>query len=311
MITLFENYNQDIDIYKYLKKDTDGKIKIPNFKFDYFDIFFLKNPKYYIYLRYDSLMRFCLYLKLITYDGNNATIIDYINKIRNKDKMTVEIINKIPNNNKVLSFINNKYYLNYNKHEFDDYNELKKFINIWEEILNDENIISFYDIIYKLTKKAKKSEDIVRAILNMIYGKNYNIVIPEDSEDLMGVDIWKINKETGEKQIIQVKNIPGSINMISNNIFYINNTTIDLHDYIKTKNSKLPFDYLGLYSEKDKNVLIINTKGILSIDVNRGKKYIKIKLTDWASTPEYYNNVVKFINIPSKFLDKDTSKVFY
>ena len=142
----------------------------------------------------------------------------------------------------------------------------------------------------------------------MLYGSFNIIKKAELSDDLVGVDIWMINKKTGIKKSIQVKNIPSSINISGKNIF-INNTRIDLHDYNKSLDKFLPFDYLGFYSEKDQKVCMINSTVIDFIDVNRKDRYIKLKISDWGI--ERFPKVIKFLDVPKRFLPKDTSKIFY
>ena len=219
----------------------------------------------------------------------------------------MEVINKIGNNNHVLNAINNKFNLSIDNYKSNDEEELLKILNNWKQVLSDINFKEYIDEITKISDKAKISEKIVKGVVNMIYGNYYDIKKAEMNDDLKGVDIWMIDKKTGIKKIMQVKNIPGSLNFVKDNI-YINNTLIDLHDYIKTYKNPPPYDYLGFYSEKDKQVCIINGTVIYAVDVDKSQRAIHIKITKWGM--EHYKNVVKIIDVPAKFLPPDYSKIF-
>jgi len=304
MITL-DNKDNSLN---YITKARNGKILIPSVSFDELDEKYILNPEKRTYARYNSLMRFFLYLKLLKYDGSDTIILKYIEGIKNNELDKIEILNKIGNNNRVLDLINEKFNFDYTNHSFNDEDKLKGFINNWKNVLSDNNLRDYISIIHLLSEKAKVSEKIVKGVINMLYGSFNIIKKAELSDDLVGVDIWMINKKTGIKKSIQVKNIPSSINISGKNIF-INNTRIDLHDYNKSLDKFLPFDYLGFYSEKDQKVCMINSTVIDFIDVNRKDRYIKLKISDWGI--ERFPKVIKFLDVPKRFLPKDTSKIFY
>ena len=106
-------------------------------KFEYFGEYAIKNPKYWVEIRYKSLMRFYLYMKLLKYDGDSPMILSYVKGLKDKDEKKMEIINKIPNNNHVLNMINANFNLNYPDYNYDNLQDLKKFINNNNEILSD------------------------------------------------------------------------------------------------------------------------------------------------------------------------------
>jgi hypothetical protein len=312
MITLFENFeNDNIKLPSYIKK-SDNNYVMPSVSFEHFGEFFIKNtnPKYYIKVQYNSLMRYFLYLKLLRYKGDSQTILKYIEGIKNKDQKRIEIISKIPNNNGVRNMINYNFNLNYDSYNYDNLPELLKFIDNIKLILDDRNLIEYINIVYEVSKKADKSEKIVRGMLNMLYGKYCEIIHAKSMEDKAGVDIWKIDKITGIRQGIQVKNITGNVtfNIIDNNI-YINNTILDLNNYDSWKDEKIHYDYLCFYLENDKKICLIKSTAISTIE--KEKRSIRIKLQKWGMDPKFRNYVLKLVDIPKKFLAKDTSKIFY
>jgi hypothetical protein len=125
------------------------------------------------------------------------------------------------------------------------------------------------------------------------------------------MDLWKINKKTGVRQSIQVKNITGNVRFtMKNDLIYIDNTNIDLHDY-KCWEGRLPYDYIAFYLEKDKQICIIKSTAIFAIDRNLEKRSIRIKIKDWAMKPEFHNFVVRIVDVPKKFIGKDVSHIFY
>ena len=311
MITLFENFSNAINIKNYIKQE-DGIFKIPIFKFEYFDEYFLKNPKYWTPIKYNSLMRFYLYVKLLKYDGDSPTILMYIKALKEKDEKKIEIINKIPNNNHVLNMINKNFKLNYPNYSYDNLQDLKKFISNSEKILNDDNLKAYIDIVYEVSKAALKSERIVKGVVTMLFGEHSEIMYAKSDDDKSGVDLWKIDKKTGIRQSIQVKNITGNVKFeIVGDTINIDNTAIDLHDYNSFSDPHLPYDYIVFYLEKDKKVCVIKSTVINKIIKNSNKRTIKITLSKWAMKEENYNKVVKLINVPQKFLGKDISQIFY
>jgi hypothetical protein len=310
MITLFENFENPIKITDYIKKE-DDIFKIPNFKFEYFGEGFLKNPKYYTQIKYNSLVRFFLYVKLLRYKGNSPIILSYVRGLKEKDAKKIEIINKIPNNNHVLNMINGIFKFGYPNYSYDNLVDLKKLILNWEQVFSDRNLLEYISMIYELSTSASKSEKIVKGVLTMLYSKYYELTYAKLEEDLKGMDLWRISKKTGERDSIQVKNIKGKVKFsIKEDIIWINNTSLDLHDFQCWK-SKLPYDYLVFYLEEEKKICVIKGSAIFSIDRNTEKKFIKIKLKNWAMTEQFHNKVVKLIDVPKKFIGKDVSQIFY
>jgi hypothetical protein len=302
-----------IKIKDHLTEVAPGVFEVNIFNFTAFGEYFFTHPIQKMLMQYNSLVRFYVYTKLLRYDGVNETILSYIEGLKSKDKLKIEILNKIPNNQKVMRYIIEKFNLGFPlDYKYADKIELKKLIAKHDEIFNDANLLEYIKIVNNVSDAAKKSEKIVKGVINMIYGKWYDILPATLSEDLKGVDIWKINKETGIKESIQIKNIPGTITMTNNgSVIFINNTLIDLHTYKKTKTSlPLPYDILGFYSAKDQKICLINCNAIFTITSNTEKKFIRIQIDSWAMEEKWYKNMVKFRDIHKKFIGKDFSKIF-
>jgi hypothetical protein len=312
MITLFENFNNDIKLKDYIIQQNDIYC-IPKLSFDKLGEWYIQNlnKDYYTPIKYNSLMRFYLYMKLLRYNGGNPVILKYIDGLKNKDKEKIEIINKIPNNKIVMSLINKKFNFGFpNNYNFDDLQELKKLISKIGEVLSDKNLEEYIASVSMVSEKAKISEKVVKGVIAMIYGRYYDITKAELSDDLGGVDIWMINKETGGKQSIQVKNITGNVTFkIVDDKIYINNSKLDLHKFSTSDERKLPYDYLGFYLEYQKQVCIVKANAIFTID-NPTENTIIIKLKNWAMEEKFYKFALKLVDIPPKLLPKDFSKIF-
>jgi hypothetical protein len=313
MITLFENFNGTIHISKHIIND-NGTFKIPSVNFSTLDINSLNinNPHkrpYMTKIRYNSLIWFYLYVKLLTYKGDNEIVLEYIDAIHNKDESKIEILTKFGNNNKVRNIINNKFKTKFTSHDFDDLQELKKLIHNHAQIFSDSNFELYVNTIKSVSNASKKGEKIVKGLLNVLYGRTYDIRPANRYEDIRGVDIVKKNKKTGVEQSVQVKNINGNVtfNIIEDKI-HISNTDLDINNYISTK-SKLPYDYVAFYLEKDKQVCILKSSAIFYI--HKEGKNIVIKLHDWVLDSKFYSEILKVVDIPPKLLEKDNSKIFY
>lgn len=312
MITLFESFSNKINIAQYITKSGDT-FTIPSLGFDRFGEWYIQNinTQYNRPIQYDTLMRFYLYMKLLRYNGDDPIIKSYVDGLKNNDPKKFEIINKIPNNNVVMGTINKKFNFNYPKHNYDNLQDLKKLIEKNAEVLSDANLKEYIDIVSDLSSKAERSERIVKGMLNMLFGKYYEITHADLSDDLKGMDLWKINKDTGVRQSIQVKNITGNVTFKQKDkIIYINNTSLDLHNFNSFRD-KLPYEYLCFYLEYEKKMCIIKSTAIHAINIHG--KTIKITLKDWAVDPEskYSKYGIRYMDIPVKFLGKDVTKIFY
>ena len=303
----------NIKLKDHLTEKEPGVFEINTFNFTAFGEYFFTHPIKKTLMQYNSLVRFYVYTKLLRYNGDNKIVLSYIDGLKNKDKSKIEILNKIPNNQKVMKYIINKFNFGFPlDYKYADKTELKKFIIKHDEIFNDENFVEYIKIVSSVSDAAKKSEKIVKGVVNMLFGKWYEVLSAELSEDLKGVDIWRINKESGRKESIQVKNIPGTITVTNEgSVIFINNTLIDLHPYKKTNYSQLPYDFLGFYSAKDQKICLLNCNAIFTIQVNKEKRFIRIQLDSWAMDEKWYRNMMKFIDIPKKFIGKDFSKIFF
>lgn len=306
MITLFENFQNGINIRDYIKKEK-GIYKIPSYDFYNFDVNNKEpKPKYYAKIKYNSLMRFYLYFKFLDYNGNNNVILNCIKGLVDKDQDIIEVINKIPNNRHVLDMVNSKFNLDYSSYSYDNLQGLKKLVDNYQVVLSDQNLIEYLKEVKTVSDSAKQSERIVKSVINMMYGRFFNIESPDVSEDLKGVDLWMIEKETGDKKAIQIKNVTTNFNLLGY-VIYIDNTGIDLHEYNPFNGDVLPYDYLAFYLPKKQQVCIIKSTAILAID-RPSARQIKIKLKRWAFE---YKSTFRMIDVPKKFLPPDYSKIFY
>ncbi len=317
MITLFENFTNYFKLSNYIYQDKweeNGKtgvtFYIPNVSFENLDEYFLNvkklNLDYFTQIKYNSLIRLFLYAKLLRYKGDNPEILKYANGVKNKDPEAVEIIGKIPNNNGVLKIINQKFNFGFPNYEYDNVTDLKKMIVSIDEVLSDKNLEEYIKSVKEVSEKAKISEKVVKGVVAMLYGRYYDILKAESSEDKRGVDVWMINKENGVRQSIQVKNITGNVTFeVKGDFIYINNSLLDLHNYSAWFDDSLPYDYLGFYLEYEKKVCIIKAWSIYKIE--KEGKAIRIQLKRGTMDNKYD---FKMIDIPAKLLPKDYSKIF-
>ena len=317
MITLFENFTNNFKLSNYIYQDkweengeTGVTFYIPNVSFENLGEYFLDvknlNLDYFTQIKYNSLIRLFLYAKLLRYKGDNPEILKYANGVKNKDPEAVEIIGKIPNNNGVLKIINKKFGFGFPDYQYDNVTNLKKMIVDIDNVLSDKNLEEYIKCVKEVSDKAKISEKVVKGVAGMLYGRYYDILKAESSEDKKGVDVWMINKDTGVRQSIQVKNITGNVTFdAKDDVIYINNTLLDLHDYSSWYDDSLPYDYLGFYLEYEKKVCIIKGWAIYKIEV-KGRT-IRIQLKRGAMENRYD---FKMIDIPPKLLPKDYSKIF-
>ena len=318
MITLFENFTNDFKLSNYIYQDKweeNGKtgvdFYIPNVSFENLDEYFLDvkklNLDYFTLIKYNSLMRLFLYVKMLRYKGDNPEILKYAKGVKNKDPEAVEIIGKIPNNNGVLKIINQKFGFDFPDYQYDNVTDLKKMIVNIDDVLSDKNLEEYIKSVKEVSDKAKISEKVVKGVVAMLYGRYYEILKAESSEDKKGVDVWMINKKTGVRQSIQVKNITGNVTFdVKGDYIYINNTLLDLHDYNSWNKDSLPYDNLGFYLEYEKKVCIIKSWSIFKIE--KEGKTIRIQLKRGSVDNKYD---FKMIDIPAKLLPKDYSKIFY
>ena len=311
MITLFENFNEDIKLRNYIIKK-EGAFLMPNLSFKHFSEYYFKHPLRWVPVQYNNIVRFFVYVKLLRYNGSNPIILDYIKGIKERNDKKTEIINKIPNNHKVMKLMSDKFNLDFPiDYNFSDLNQLAKLVNNYKEIFSDENLVEYIRKVEGVTKISDVAEKIVKGMLIHLYGRKFEIIKAGESDDLKDIDFWKIDKGTGDRQALQVKNISGNVQFsLEGDTIYIRNTDLDLHTYITNKDT-LNYDYLVFYLEKDKKVCIIKATAIFSIFTFLKTRTIRIKLKKWAIDPEWRDKVIRFVDIPAKFLPKDYDKIFY
>lgn len=311
MIKLFENFNEDIKLRSYIVKKGD-ELLMPSLSFKHFSEYYFTHPIRWAPLQYNYMVRFYVYVKLLRYDGNNPIILDYIKGLKEKDAKKTEIINKIPNNHKVMKYMVSKFDLDFPlDYNFSDLNKLAKLVNNYKEIFSDENLVVYINKVKGVTEKSDIAEKIVKGMLIHLYGKKFEIIKAAEADDLRDIDFWKIDKETRKKQSIQVKNISGNVSFsIENDTIYVRNTDLDLHTYVANKDT-LNYDYLIFYLEKDKKLCIIKSTAIFSVTTYLKNRTIKIKLKNWVTDPEWFNKVIRVVDIAPKLLPKNTDQIFY
>lgn len=310
MITLFENYINNIKTYI-----IDNKIPSVQFRLlgwsKQLDSPILKP------LTYENVMRFCTYYFLINYRGNNPIINSYIKGLKNKNQESIEIINKFGRNRKILNHIKRDILPEFSCTDYtcSDISNLNLFIDNYNKIFIEKNFLEFLKKVSKVTEESKKSESIAKNFLSNLFYKSSTLENADDVDDRKGIDLWKIDRETGRKESIQVKNIEGgktTLKIFNDNVIYINNSDIDLPIYDATQDSSLHFDYLALYVAYERKLYLIKSRAILKIEniINKETRSRSIKITigRFALDKKYLFNVY---DIGPKYTGKDTSRVFY
>ena len=280
-------------------KNIKGKYFLPSTNFDKFSLEHLKSNKKLSTLNYSSLMRFYLYVWLLKYKGSDNWT-NYIKGVvenpndESFDKVCRNL-NQIGNNNAVLKYFNSKLNLGIKSNKDNNVDTLTKMDELKDKIFNDMNFREITTIVSDLTKKADESENNVKYFLKKIWGKYFKIQDPTSEEDVKGIDLWRLNIETGDKERLQVKNISQGVSMdFSGNTIAIKPSRIDLRDYYWFTD-ELKYDYLIFYDKFRKKMYIINGKAIFKI-----KKYpsmVLIVLKDWD--PKF--RPMREYDLPDKF----------
>jgi len=245
-----------------------------------------KNLKH-IELTYSSLFRFYIYAWLFTYKGSNKKIISIINT---NDNLISRSINQMPYNLILLKQV--RKYVNINTTYEKNYKLLAEFISKKDQIINENNFINWFDIIYRNTIKANKTEyDVQKAINNNKIQNIKNARTVSSIMDKSGVDLLAQDENNNNKKI-QVKRIAPSSRLVvdykkneitgkNNYILAIYNTQLDVRNYTAGKDS-FNYDYLYLYVDKGrKKIIVIDIESIKSIRIFKTEKdrivYINIK----------------------------------
>ena len=265
-------------------------------------------------LSYSSLLKFYLYVYLSKYTGKDAYVKYFIDSISEEKTESIEIFNRLPINNGVLSTINKKYDLNFLSTSDTNLDEIVKFDDKISKIINDYNIRLYTDIVRKLSKTAQDSEDVARIMLRHLWRKSYEVYDAHEK----GIDLWRLNKETGERSGIKIKSISESskYRMKDQNII-IEPTLIEISNY-NSNFENLPFDYLVFFDRSHKalnyrtkkvesvpQIHILKANSINQIMVehtSNKKKRVNILLKNWALNPEYTS--YQTYNVPFKFTGK-------
>lgn len=298
---LFEEYTDPNSIInKPFVKKYKGRYYLPAVDFKCFSMECLKSFKNNAILNYSSLMRFYIYVWLLKYQGTD----DWVNYIKDvlqdpEDPVYDKVwrnLNQMGNNNAVLKFFNSKLNLGITNNKDSNIETLTKMDELKDKIFNEMNFREITTIVSELTKKATESEKNVFYFLKRIWGKFFIVKEPSDEEDIEGVDLWRVNRKTGDRDGIQVKNIGKNVEVnVSGNTIAIKPSRIDLRDYYAYGEDSLKYDYLILYDRFREKMYLINGKAIFKI-----KKYesmVLIILKDWD--PKY--NALKIYDIPKKF----------
>lgn len=245
-------------------------------------------------LNYSSLMRFFWYIWILNYKGDNLEVKEIINTIKDKSDIDnskyVKILDMIGNNKTVLGMYNRELGLGirYNK---DD--NLKTLTNIdfrKNDIFTDDYFIRIFEIIGYLSSEAEKSEKAVKLFLEDLW-KDFDISSTDEKADKEGVDLWKINKKSGERVKIQVKNLSKYVTYQKKGyIIEINNTSLDIRNY--SKGDKEKYEYLIFYDKYNRYIHIIEMKTIKQIKTSTKLKNIKIHLNEFETN---YKLIDKYI----------------
>jgi len=222
-------------------------------------------------LTYSSLFRYYLFAWLFKYErtGTNKTILNIIKLYNDDDYLVYRTINQMPYNNIIFSKVQT--IVKFNKISDFSFKLLTEFINKKDNIFNENNIIKWFNIVYKNTINANKSEYHVQLSIN-----NNKILNIKDARtvpsfmDKKGIDILA-KDENNNKKKIQVKRISpiSDLKVTQKNSYTIAiyNSQLDLRDYEINKN-KIIYDYLYLYLDYEKKrLIVIDTKKIFSIKV--------------------------------------------
>ena len=245
-----------------------------------------KNLKH-IELTYSSLFRFFVYAWLFAYKGSNKKITSIINS---NDNLISRSINQMPYNLIILKKV--RKYVNINTTYEKNYKLLAEFISKKDQIINENNFIKWFDIIYRNTIKANKTEyDVQKAINSNKIQNIKNARTVSSIMDKSGVDLLAQDENDNNKKI-QVKRIAPSSRLAvdykknettqkNNYILAIYKTQLDLREYTAGKDS-FNYDYLYLYVDKGrKKIIVIDIESIKSIRIFKTEKdriiYINIK----------------------------------
>jgi hypothetical protein len=278
----------------------NGKHYLPNVAFECFSSECLKNSKKLAYLNYASLIRFYLYVWLLKYDGDDAWVNYVKDTLNDPSSMSYHricrILNQMGTNNIIMNFFNRQNNLNLKTTYDKDITILTKMDEKKNNIFTDMNFREVTSIIGKLTDNATNSEDSVRFFLKKVWAKYFKIEKPTDDEDIKGIDLWRINKSTGDRERLQVKNMSKITEVkIVDNMITITPSNIALNNYIFYSDT-LKYDYLILYNKFKEKVHIINGKAISEIKKNHTKIIIIMK--EWD--PKY--KAIREYDLPKKFL---------
>lgn len=281
-------------------KNVKGKYFLPSVDFTCFSLNCLKSNKELSYLNYSSLIRFYLYVWLLKYNGSDEWtnyIIDVLNDPTDPSYEKVwRNLNQMGNNNAVLKYFNSKLNLSIRNNKDANIETLTKMDELKDKIFNDMNFREITSIISDLTKKANESEGNVKYFLKKIWGKYFKILDPTDEEDIKGIDLWRLNIETGDRERLQVKNISKNVEVnISGNTITIMPSRIDLRDYY-AYDDVLKYDFLILYDKFRQKLYVINGKAIFKI-----KKYdsmILIIMKNWD--PKF--RAIREYDLPKRFV---------
>ena len=268
-------------------------------------------------LSYSTLFRFYLYTYLLRYEGKDEYIQYLKTSLGDSDEKTIEIIQRIPINNGILETLNKKFNFNFINTKDDDIEKLKIFDENIEKILTTKNLRDFTDVAWRSAKMAKDSEEVVRIMLGHIWKKKYNII---ESDDKKNVDLWRINKETGERHGIKVKSVSDTVNfIIKKETIILESTLIEVPNYDSKFNEYLPFDYLVFFDRSHKalnirtdqyesspqiHILKSNAIHSILIDTSTGKRNVIFSLKSWVNEMEFFDKIYRTYNVPFKFTGK-------
>lgn len=298
-----------------IEDENSKKLKIVSISYYNFpDCIIRLNSKKYIDLKYNTLVRYLLFVWLYKYNGENEILVKlkdiYMNKQYKKYDSFTRPFTQIPTNYTIL----NKYFkpvIGQTTTDSDNSLILATLLFKKDKLFTEENIITWYNIIDNITKVSDKSEE---KTIKFIKDNNLyeDAELAEGIDDKLGIDIWAY--KDGNKIPIQVKQPSNdtdidmywsktevlSFNNFRTNldekpkyIIVIKNTNLDLGKYFVGTDGQLHWKVLFLWDNKRKKVYQINSHNIVSINKdNDDNVWINMRLEK-----EWLRKMIKSYNI--------------
>ena len=288
----------------YTTKNNFGKLFIRAIPLINYEKYLLQNEKVTV-LSYKTLFRFLLFAFIYKYKGNNETILEYQEILRNNKTYktnkiyndSLRLINQMPKNNILISELYSSGLVKTKNTAEENYDILADMHRNMNKIFTEQNFMIWYDRINRITKISNKKEQTVFDLINNNKDiKLKNARKAKDNEDIDGVDIIAYTMRD-EKKTIQVKMFSNHTEKRVSDIYYdikLFNTKLDLPNYNKFDDGSLEYDFLFLISKNE--IISINSKSINTIKQDLDNRTIEIRLylkEEWFErmVKHYKNNI--------------------